>query len=266
MNASFLFMALTTLLLLIISGIVLFVQRKKYEGKLIDTGILYLKSLRMLLTHVQQHRGLTNSYLHGNKSVELEIQHMENIAEKEIAEVIVIGDWINQNAKWDSFLDHWSRLSESYKSSNAEYNLKQHNVLIASLLYLIDDLAYAHQLRKLGLVDTTDTDWRYLLSVAEYIGQVRALGMGAVSRGTCPRTLRIQLKHLCAKIEVNINRTWPEATLRDLRNFLAIVEHQVVIENPTMSPADYFMLATGCIDHILLEFDRQIEKIQFQRE
>ena len=252
--------------MLIIGGIVLFVQRKKYEGKLIDTGILYLKSLRMLLTHVQQHRGLTNSYLNGNTLVESEIQHLEDVVKKEIAAVTVIDDWINQNAKWDSFLDHWSRLSENYKISNAEYNLKQHNVLITSLLYLIDDLAYAHQLRKLGLVDTTDTDWRYLLSIAEYIGQVRALGMGAVSRGECPRILRIQLNHLCAKIEVNINRSWPETTLRDLRHFLSIVEHQVVIENPTMSPTDYFALATGCIDHILLEFDRQIEKIQFQRE
>jgi hypothetical protein len=266
MNASFLSMALTALLLLIISGIVLFLQRKKYEGKLIDTGILYLKSLRMLLTHVQQHRGLTNSYLNGNTRIENEIQQLESVVKSEITAVAGIGDWINQDAKWDSFLDHWSRLSENYKIANAEYNLKQHNVLITSLLYLIDDLAYEHQLKKLGLVDKTDTDWRYLLSVAEYIGQARALGMGAVSRGECPRILRIQLNHLCAKIEININRSWPETTLRDLRHFLAIIEQQVTIEKPTMSPADYFALATDCIELVLSEFDRQIEKIQFQRE
>lgn len=247
----------------IVAVVVMMVNAKRNEEKLFRVGILYLKGLRTLLMHVQQHRGLTNSYLNGNRQTEAEISRLEAIIREEIFNLEDIDVWLLTNPKWESIADHWSRLTVSYKTTEPENNLKQHNNLIANILYLIDDLAYAHQL---GEVNATDSDWRHLLSLAEYIGQARALGMGAVSRGKCSNLLRTQLNHLRVKIESNINRNWTEITQHDFHLLLTAIEKQVVVEKTSISPAEYFALATECIKHVLMEFDTQIEKMQFQRK
>lgn len=256
---------------LVVPGIALFtamygvIKRKKTEEKLFITGISYLKKLRILLMYIQQHRGLTNGFLSGNVSLVDEIQKIEKLIEQEIADVTAISGWMQTNSKWASMVDHWLRIGANYKHTSAENNLKQHNNLIANLLYLIDDLAYAHHLGKLGLIGATDSDWRKLLFIAEYVGQARALGMGVVSRGVCTSVLRIQLNHLMVKIESNINPAWDESTRHDFHYFIKVIQEQVITDTPTISPAEYFKLATGCIEHVLAEFDRQVEKIQFQR-
>ncbi len=240
-------------------------KRKKTEEKLFSVGIAYLKRLRTLLTYIQQHRGLTNSYLSGNLAVEAEIERIEALIKKEMEDLHAVDGWINNNSKWDSIVDHWLRIGAHYKGVDAEVNLKQHNSLIANLLYLIDDLAYAHHLGKLGLIDATDANWRNLLFIAEYIGQARALGMGVVSKGFCSSVLRIQLNHLLVKIESNISPLWAESIQQDFRSFLKVIEERVITDAPSITPAEYFKLATGCIEHVLSEFDRQVEKIQFHR-
>lgn len=263
---SFIFIFIIVPGLALITAVVAVTQRKRREEELFRKGITYLKNLRQLLMHIQQHRGLTNSFLSGNVSVETEIERLEILIKKEIDDVEIIDGWMQENTKWESILDHWTRLNVNFKTTDAESNLKQHNLLIANLLYLIDDLAYAHHLGKLGLVAATDTDWRNLLSIAEFVGQARALGMGAVSKGYCSSVLRIQLNHLRVKIESNISRSWPEATQRDFHYLLSVIQHQVIIDEPTITPAEYFRLASVCIEHMLREFDRQIEKIQFHRK
>ncbi len=256
---------------IVVPGIALFtaiygiLKRKKNEEILFRAGIAYLKRLRTLLMYIQQHRGLTNGFLSGNLSVINEIKRIEVVAAKEIADISAMDGWIQENPKWDSIIDHWQRIHANYQTLEAEVNLKQHNTLIANLLYLIDDLAYAHHLGKLGLIDATDTDWRNLLFIAEYIGQARALGMGVVSKGYCTSVLRIQLNHLVVKIESNINPSWSAAIQQDFRKLLKVIESQVITDAPTITPADYFKLATSCIEHVLVEFDRQVEKIQFHR-
>lgn len=240
-------------------------KRKKTEEKLFRTGIIYLKKIRKFLTYIQQHRGLTNSYLNGNLAVVAEIDRIEALITKETVDLYAVEGWIRGNSKWDSIVDHWLRISTHYKTVDAEVNLKQHNNLIANLLYLIDDLAYAHHLGKIGLIEAADANWRNLLFIAEYIGQARALGMGVVSKGVCTNVLRIQLNHLLVKIESNINPSWAESIQQDFRSFLTAIEDQVITDTPSITPAAYFKLATGCIEHVLSEFDQQVEKIQFHR-
>jgi len=241
-------------------------KRKSIEEKLFRKGILYLKNMRSLLMYIQQHRGLSNSYLNGNLKAEIDIERLEILIEKEIVDISAIEGWISINSKWESIVDHWGRIHARYKNIDAEMNLKQHNLLIANLLYFIDDLAYVHHLGQLGVIDATDTDWRNLLFMAEYIGQVRALGMGALTKGYCSSVLRIQLNHLKGKIASNINPNWAELIKSDFAHLLQIIEAQVMIDAPTITPAEYFTLATGCIEHVLLEFDRQVDKMQFHRK
>ena len=260
---SFIFIFVVVPSVALFTAILSVITRKKTEEKLFRVGISYLKELRSLLTFIQQHRGLTNSYLNGNEAVDAELKIIEVLIKNVMADLHAREGWIRGNSKWDSIVDHWLRIGAHYKGIDAEINLKQHNILIANLLYLIDDLAYAHHLGKFGLIETTHTHWRNLLFVAEYIGQARALGMGVVSKGFCTSVLRIQLNHLLVKIESNISPLWEESTQQDFRRFLKVIKEQVITDSPGITPAEYFKLATGCIEHVLSEFDRQVEKIQF---
>lgn len=262
---SFIFIFIVVPCVALFTAIYSVIKRKRSEERLFRAGIAYLKKLRSLLTYIQQHRGLTNSYLSGNLAVNDEIQKIEVLVNRDISDLQSIEGWIQASSKWESMVDHWKRISTHYKSVDAEINLKQHNHLIANLLYLIDDLAYAHHLGKLGLIEATDADWRNLLFIAEYVGQARALGMGVVSKGFCSSVLRIQLNHLLVKIESNISSSWAESTQQDFRKFLKVIEEQVITDVPNITPAEYFRLATGCIEHVLSEFDRQVERIQFHR-
>jgi hypothetical protein len=261
---AFIFLFLIVPGVALLTAVLAMIKRRKTEKKLFRTGILYLKRLRVFLMYIQQHRGLTNSFFHGNSVLATDIERLEQRIGETILDIQNVNGWIRDNGKWESLVDHWQRIKAYFKNVNAEINLKQHNNLIANLLYLIDDLAYAHHLGKLGVVDSANAKWRKLLFIAEYVGQARALGMGVATRGNCNSVSRIQLNHLVLKIESNIDPDWPDSVQDDFRHFLSIIQQKVIAEPPTILVDEYFKIATLCIEHLLLEFDRQVDKIQFQ--
>lgn len=260
--AAFIFLFVVVPGIALLTALIGMIKRRKSEKKLFREGIIYLKKLRIFLMYIQQHRGLTNGFFHGNAALGADIEQLEKRIGEAILDIQSIDGWMQQNAKWESLIDHWQRIRSYFKSVNAEINLKQHNNLIANLLYLIDDLAYTHHLGKLGILDT-DVNWRKLLFVAEYVGQARALGTGAATKQVCTSVLRIQLNHLVTKIEASIDAEWSTETQQDFRNFITIIQKQIMVDPVSISASDYFKMATICIEHVLVEFDRQVDKIQF---
>lgn len=244
--------------------IVSLTRKKRYATLLFTQGIEYIKLLRSLLTYVQQHRGLTTGFINGNLGAKPDIEKMAIKIKRVMSELDQAGDWIRGNVKWSSLVDHWTRLGVTYMQGDAEKNFKQHNILIANLLYLIDDVADVHHLSKIT-GDAMDTDWRYLLSIAEYIGQARALGTGVAAKGECSSVLRIQLNHLRNKIASSIDASWPDSSRAEIQKLLRCIETQLIVDHPTIQPSDYFTLATQCIEHVLNQFDRQIDRLQYYR-
>lgn len=240
-------------------------RRKKRQATLLfSRGIEYIKLLRSLLTYVQQHRGLTTGFINGNHAAKPDIESLNVRIKRMMEDVETTGDWMAENVKWSSLVDHWTRLGMSYLQGDADKNFKQHNILIANLLYLIDDVADAHHLSKLT-GDAMDTDWRYLLSIAEYIGQARALGTGVAAKGECSSVLRIQLNHLRNKIASSVDSSWPEKSRVEIHYLLRCIESQLIADKPSIDASEYFRLATRCIEHVLDQFDRQIDRLQYYR-
>lgn len=238
--------------------------KRAAANQLFQQGIGYIKKMRELLAAIQQHRGLTTGFINGNKDSKNQIETLGKRIATIFTEINAQGHWLNENSKWLSLGDHWNRLSLAYLQGDSENNFKQHNVIIANLLYLIEDVADVHHLCKAG-GGTLDTDWRYLLSIAEYIGQARALGTGVAARGVCSSVLRIQLNHLRNKISGAIAGPWPENSKREIAELLVCIEQQLIVDVPSISAADYFKLATRCIDHVLEQFDTQVEQLSFFR-
>lgn len=261
--------SLMIMLLALPVGFLLFLifslRRKKHQSMLLfNRGIEYIKLLRSLLTYVQQHRGLTTGFVNGNLAAKSEIEVLSARIKQLMDDINEADSWIANNVKWSSLVDHWARLGLIYLQGDADKNFKQHNILIANLLYLIDDVADEHHLSKLT-GDAMDTDWRYLLSIAEYIGQARALGTGVAARGECSSVLRIQLNHLRNKIASSVDASWPEKSRIEIQYLLRCIETQLVVDRPGIDSAEYFKLATRCIEHVLEQFDRQIERLQYYR-
>jgi hypothetical protein len=239
-------------------------RNKRLAERLFGEGVSFIKVLRSLLTMIQQHRGLTTGYINGNRASKADIDLLDNNIKRLMVEIPAISNWMVENNKWSSLVDHWRRLSQAYLQGDSENNFKQHNILIANLLYLIEDVADFHHLTKLG-GGSMDTDWRYLLSVAEYIGQARALGTGVAAKGECSSVLRIQLNHLHNKIKSSIDSSWSEKSRKEIMQLLDCIETQLIVSSPNIEPGDYFKLATRCIDHVLIQFDKQIDQLQFFR-
>lgn len=239
-------------------------RNKRHAAQLFSQGIEYIKLLRTLLTFIQQHRGLTTGFINGNRAAQADIEHLAIKIKHLMDEVDNAGDWMHRNVKWSSLVDHWTRLGMVYLQADADKNFRQHNILIANLLYLIDDIADVHHLSKIT-GDAMDTDWRYLLSIAEYIGQARALGTGVAAKGECSSVLRIQLNHLRNKIASSVDSSWPDKSRVEIQQLLRCIETQLIIDQPSIQAGDYFKLATRCIEHVLEQFDRQIERLQYYR-
>jgi hypothetical protein len=239
-------------------------RNKKMAERRFRRGVEHIKMLRELLRLIQQHRGLTTGFLSGNIAVIADIKKIGIKIKLLLVCVSAASCWISENAKWSSLLDHWQRLAESYLQANADNNFKQHNILIANLLYLIEDLADEHHLVKLD-GRALDTDWRYLLSVAEYVGQARALGAGVAAKGECSAVVRIQLSFLCAKISACIDENWPAKLKSALGILLNSIETRLMLGQVSIAPAEYFQQATICIDQLLVQFDQQIDELQFFR-
>lgn len=238
-------------------------RRRVTVGRLVDQGLNYVRVMRILLTHVQQHRGLTTGFLNGNQDAKAEIQALQNKIRKEIVEVNNLGVWVQANEKWRSILDHWSRLSSHYVSGEAMNNLKQHNQLIANILYFIEDIADAHHLDSKAPAAFAH-QWRSLLFIAESIGQARALGTGVVAKGECSSVLRIQLNHLRNKIASHTSEYLSPQACAEIEQLLHCIETDVVIDQPTISPKAYFQLATRSLERVMEQFDRYIDGLRYQ--
>lgn len=226
-------------------------------------GLAYVKALRVLLTHIQQHRGLTTGYLSGNRDLSTDITQLEKHIARDLQELKSLGGWLEHNAMWLSILDHWGRLRQHYSENDVNQNLRQHNLLIHHLMYLIDDVAEAHRLKRNVAQANEPQDWRDLLVIAEAIGQARALGTGVAAQGQCTSVQRIQLYHLCHKIEQLLQQPLPDPIRAAVKQLLVCIQNDMVLDRPVISAQDYFKLASASLDQVLRLFDGQIDRLRF---
>jgi nitrate/nitrite sensing protein len=245
--------------------------RKKQRLKRQAIGLSWLQSLRRLLSHIQQHRGLSNGFLNGGKDLLKDIHPLQRKISVDIGNIACIDAWIESNERWQSITQHWARLAGGFERNSAENNLTQHNNLIQSVLYLIDDMAQFHDL--LLLKDEHNRpfhlSWRELLSAAEFIGQARAIGTGVAAAGSCDSISRIRLNYLCQKINENTTRVWhdlaPQESQRlSVDKLIACIDEQVVHERVGIQAADFFDVASQALDSLHEQYDSIVETKRWQ--
>lgn len=222
-------------------------------------GLSLLKECRILLTLVQQHRGLTNGYLKGDKALMGQIHPIQAQVSRSM-ERLNQELWFIDSVEWKDIEQRWSVIVDQHQSMSPDQSLRRHSAMIACLLFLIDDCAEYFRLYEIVHEERGSIRylWQDILVTAENIGQARAIGTGVAAAKTCSSVDRIRLNYLNQAIG-KIEHLDGNPTLKTLK---ATIERQVLVESVDITPSDYFGLATSAIEVLLDTFDRTLEEAQ----
>ena len=150
-------------------------------------GLRVNDRLRTVLQQVQLHRGLTNSFLSGNSSLEPKIQeankHLDGLlADKSVAATL---QSLGVGAEWSQFESGWLQVRDNWRNQSAPDNLKAHSGLVAQLLHLSDRVVDRSELS----LDPESESYHLqnllferLLPVTEQLALARGFGAGVATR------------------------------------------------------------------------------------
>lgn len=237
----------------------IYLHKKRREKRLL--GIQYLINVRYFLAHVQQHRGLTNGYLNGSKNLFFEIEMLHQKINTNISVISEISAEIHSNDRWKSIIQHWSRLANGFHTNVVDNNLQQHNLLIQSILYLVDDMAQLHDLSSIRLTTGIPFHyaWRELLAACEFVGQARAIGTGVAATQHCTVTDRIKLNYLCQKVQENCQQLIGHSSMSNndpISHLITCINQRLIVGHISIDAAEYFALASKALDSLLDEYDK----------
>lgn len=255
---------LLTLIIIFIAVYINYVNLKKKNKARHLEGLVFLKNLRILLTAIQQHRGLTMGYINGDKSLLNRISPIKQSINNRINSIQAQQSWDNNNLIWVGIIDHWGRLSNNYENHDSKYNFTQHCNLILNMLNLIEESAENHHLQELICSNNQHANflWVQLLNAVEHIGQARAVGTSIAAAKQSTSVERIKLNYLQNCIKEFIENKEHKIDTRLIESLLKSINKEILIDVPSISASDYFNLATEVSEIILQQFDRYLDDLK----
>lgn len=229
-------------------------------------GVLWLQAMRMLITHIQRHRGLSSGFLGGDRSLQGKLEEVRLQVSRDFEQIGSVGDWVKHHEGWQSITQHWARLAGNLHQLSVSRNLDQHNRLIKNILVFVDEIAIAHHLQMASSLRANI--WRDLLTLAEYIGQVRALGMALAAGGAegddtvqsrTRQELQILNQEIVATLETARCRQGLDSdNLQRILDFLSYVDMQLLREGALVSANEFYSAATQTLDRLFERFDEEL--------
>ncbi len=256
-------------LLLIVVVIVCAILRHRRARLYQSRGVQLLLVLRLLITHIQRHRGLASGVLGGQRSLIPLLNEMRARATDDIGHISTISPWLDQSEEWLNIIQHWARLSGNVLRLSTQQSTDQHTRLITNILLLVDKAAGAHFLHQLPGRSTSI--WRELLTLAELVGQIRAAAMAlAASLDQQPdpdyvlcRRLDSVIKEAYRLLETPYYAAEMEAQLlQQIIDFLNSMDRLLLREQSGVTATDVYQTATGILDAIYERFDAELASIQ----
>lgn len=250
------------------------------QTSLKTNGLKNVSELKLLISDLQTHRGLSSAWLNGDESKKTILLSLQHTISTKI-NYLELQNSINSSNRWKSFIDHWGRLSKSDTNREPENNFTQHTQIISNLLYLLEDEAEFSHLNAIAIPELPNIGfvWRELAVTAEKIGQSRAIGTGVTTRKNCSSVHKIRLSFLKQHIEEMMNETLSKLScidcfshehvglLKDAKlkmEYLTLTMQHDLIEADeiTINQNEYFNLATNAISALDLIFEHQVKQIK----
>ncbi len=253
-------------------------------------GAVYLELLSQVFQRVAEHRGLAAQLLSGAdvRSQVAQKQQEVRAALEAAAQVDrQYGKYLDTTTAWGRLQSAWDRIASSLESLKPQESFQQHTQLISEVLDLIWQVGVAS-----GITLDPYADGLYLGNAVigalpqaiEQMGQLRALGVGALTRRSASLadrsaaqervgSVRLLQREVIRQLEEAFRanpaaRAALEPKLKEgdrlVEEYLRAAEEQVVrAERLTAPPQAYFALATRAIDS---RFDLYREATRSLRE
>lgn len=225
-------------------------------------GVRWLQAMRILLTHIQKHRGLSAGIISGDRTLLPQLEEVQHHISRDLAHIASVGDWVKDSANWSEVTAHWARLAGRQNTLGLFNNIDQHNRLIKNILVFIDDIAAAHYLTK--NFRGAPNNWRELLEAAESVGQARALGTALTAGG---KYFEFALKTRAELIQVMLNLDelmekthLPVAQRHCVEELLSYIKTRILVSDQA-SATEFFTTATESLDSIFLAFDSELTRV-----
>lgn len=253
-------------LLLVIIIIVVALLRHQAARQRQVQGVLWLQAMRLLITHVQRHRGLSSGVLSGEGDLLTPLAEVQAQVSRDFEHISSIGDWVKDHDDWQAITQHWARLAGNLGRLSMRQNLDQHSRLIKNVLVFVDEIAQAHYLNPLS--GNRADIWRDLLTLAEYVGQVRALGTSVAAcsamgdeegREFSTQELLVLQQVIFSTLESPRYRAGVNADdLQSILDFLAYLDSELLKDNLVVSASEFYAVATRTLDQIYERFDDEL--------
>jgi len=255
--------SLIAALILLAIGLLLLKQQYQKKQQLKHECLKHLLRLKKLMEYFQFHRGLSARYLNGKTEVADELKEKQRLIAQVLPSLALLARHSQLSAHWQSLLDHWQRLFANNLLLSPEDNLEQHNRLINTLLYLIEDVT------ELGYWSSRDhhkgiNSIVAILHTTEWIGQARALGSGMLAANRHCDNDQSQMNLIQTKLELCLQQhSSNKDSLNKLFQLNEIIS-QTFLQSSTnsesrnkkaISSSEYFAIASDAIESYLIEFD-----------
>lgn len=229
-------------------------------------GVLWMQAMRMLITHIQRHRGLSSGVLGGDRSLQGKLDEVRLQVSRDFEQIGSVGEWVKHHQGWQSITQHWARLAGNHRQLSVAANMDQHNRLIKNILVFVDEIAIAHRMHTAS--NLRSNIWRDLLTLAEYIGQVRALGTALAASGNdwddivlgrARQDLQSLNQEIVATLEAPRCRLGLDGdNLQRILDFLSYVDLQLLREGALVPATDFYATATQTLDRLFERFDEEL--------
>ena len=240
-------------------------------------GIRVNRLVKQLLVDLQQHRGMVNVFLSGDKSFKTRIEQKQAAIVQDIAALDAAhGRGLMTVKRWESICNDWRTLSREALALPAEVSFKRHSELIRAVLYSMGDVAERSQIAGMCAADTALVDalWSKLPGVAESLGQARGIGSSVAAKNYCSSVARIKLRFLEERVSetmVSVNNELAHADLSQAASFtqawkethaavqifLKLLDEKLLSgERPTIDAEHYFGAGTKAMDAVFNAFDQ----------
>lgn len=240
-----------------------------------QTGMQYMRTTRLLVDHLQQHRGMSSAYLSGDASFKEKLQQKQGQINEVLQQLEALEaqhHLLAGEKQWPDWLKKWQQLRQNLEGLRPQASIAQHTELIKEVLYI-----NVHLAARSYLTIDPDVSANYLYNViqqqlmpgVEKMGQLRAKGSGVAARKALTAEERVDLTVLAgsirstlqdasqslgiafgndAKIQAALTSVAAQST-KGTEQYLKVLEQQLLQATVIqIKPADYFAVATQAID------------------